>query len=274
MNEISIGTWVGIACATLLTLCIYSMLYRDNPFFKAAEHLFVGLSAAYGMVVIWQDVVRPKLVDALIRRLWMPGHAVPDAEHPPAAAAWAKDRLGLDLIHPLDANENLWLLLPAVLSLFMLLRFAPRLAWLSRWSFAFIMGYVSGAAIPPQISATILKQVEPLLGHADWRAFLMLAGVLSVLVYFFFSVEHKGAVGKVSRVGTFFLMIAFGASFGNTVTAREALLIKRFQILFPSPTELSTAEGKGRLYITLAALVVVALVLAVWNWLNPEERPA
>ena len=36
----AIGIWVGIG----LTLCIYSFLYKDNPFFRFAEHLFVGVS--------------------------------------------------------------------------------------------------------------------------------------------------------------------------------------------------------------------------------------
>ena len=43
---------------------------------------------------------------------------------------------------------------------------------------------------------------------------IILIGVISGLVYFFFSKEHKGIIGKVSRVGVYFLMIKFGASFG------------------------------------------------------------
>ena len=33
-----ISAWVFV----LLTLCIFSFLYKDNPFYKAAEHLYVG----------------------------------------------------------------------------------------------------------------------------------------------------------------------------------------------------------------------------------------
>ena len=35
------GIWVG----ALLTLFVFSFLYKDNPFYKFAEHLFVGVSA-------------------------------------------------------------------------------------------------------------------------------------------------------------------------------------------------------------------------------------
>jgi hypothetical protein len=57
------GVWVG----ALLTLFIFSFLYKDNPLYKLAEHLFVGISAGYYIVlnywtVIQQDfaLVRPK----------------------------------------------------------------------------------------------------------------------------------------------------------------------------------------------------------------------
>jgi hypothetical protein len=53
-----------------------------------------------------------------------------------------------------------------------------------------------------------------------------------VLVYFFFSLEHKGVVGKTARVGVWFLMITFGAAFGFTVMGRITLLVGRFDFLF------------------------------------------
>jgi hypothetical protein len=57
-------------------------------------------------------------------------------------------------------------------------------------------------------------------------------GVITVLVYFFFSLEHKGVVGKTARVGVWFLMITFGAAFGFTVMGRITLLVGRFDFLF------------------------------------------
>ena len=43
MNFEIIGIWMSV----FLTLCIFSFLYKDNPFYKAAEHIFVGVSAGY-----------------------------------------------------------------------------------------------------------------------------------------------------------------------------------------------------------------------------------
>jgi hypothetical protein len=54
----------------------------------------------------------------------------------------------------------------------------------------------------------------------------------SWLVYFFFSKEHKGVFGGTAKVGIFFLMVTFGASFGYTVMSRMSLLIGRIDFLF------------------------------------------
>ena len=43
--------------------------------------------------------------------------------------------------------------------------------------------------------------------------------------------EHKGFIGKVSKIGIFYLMIKFGASFGFAVMGRISLLIGRFEEL-------------------------------------------
>ena len=67
---------------------------------------------------------------------------------------------------------------------------------------------------------------------ASVRQITLVIGVLACLTYFFFSVEHKGVVGKVARVGIWFLMITFGAAFGFTVMGRIALLAARFEFLF------------------------------------------
>ena len=61
---------------------------------------------------------------------------------------------------------------------------------------------------------------------------LIVFGVISALVYFLFSVEHKGPIGRIARAGTWTLMICFGAAFGYTVMGRIALLAIRFEFLF------------------------------------------
>ena len=41
--------------AAFLTLGIVSFLYKDNPWYKLCEAIFVGLSAGYWFVVLFWD---------------------------------------------------------------------------------------------------------------------------------------------------------------------------------------------------------------------------
>jgi hypothetical protein len=69
----------------------------------------------------------------------------------------------------------------------------------------------------------------------DWGASaantLLIVGVVSALVYFYFSKEHTGLLGGTARLGIWFLMVSFGAAFGYTVMARISLLIGRMEFL-------------------------------------------
>ena len=60
----TIGVWI----ASLLTLCILSFLYKDNPFYKFAEHLFIGVSAAYWAAYYYHNILLPNLVQPLFRQ--------------------------------------------------------------------------------------------------------------------------------------------------------------------------------------------------------------
>ena len=52
-----IQAWI----AAFLTLSILSFLFDDNPLYKAAEHLFAGVSAGYGVVIAYWEFIRPTL---------------------------------------------------------------------------------------------------------------------------------------------------------------------------------------------------------------------
>lgn len=194
-------TTFGIWIAAGLTLCIYSFLYEDNPFYKFAESLYVGISAGYWLIYTYAYVIQPMLIE------------------------------------PIRNRGEFVLIIPAFFGLIMLTRWFPKIAWLSRWSIAFtvgmgaglgVTGYIQGFLIP-QVKATIL----PITGFnmATMNNFLIIAGVITTLLYFYFSKEHKGLLGWTSRIGITFIMIAFGASFGYTVMARISLLIGRFYFL-------------------------------------------
>lgn len=205
---------IGTAVALLLTLAIFSFLYSDNRLYKFAEHLFVGVSAAYGVALTYQQAVVPLIIDPLFR---------PERTE--------------------DKTVHYLVIAPTILGLMMFSRFVRRYDWLSRWPIAFAMGIGAGLAIPASVQTSLLPQLHgtmaplvPLVaGKVDFMAgidnLLLFVGVVCVLIYFYFSMEHKGVFGAASKVGVWFLMVAFGAGFGNTVMARISLLIGRIQFL-------------------------------------------
>lgn len=219
-NPQIIGLWLQAA----LTLAILSFLWADNPVYKLAEHIFVGVSAGYGVVLVWHQGVLPLLVYKLM----------------PALSGGA------------EPEPNYWVLIPGLLGILMLSRFIPKYDWLSRWPIAFVMGVTAGTGIPATVQANLLEQMhgtlEPVASvHklflapasglsggdilAAVNAVLLVVGVICTLSYFYFSLPHKGLLGASSRLGIWFLMVAFGAGFGNTVMARISLLIGRVQFL-------------------------------------------
>jgi hypothetical protein len=207
------SVWV----AALLTLCIFSFLYRDNPFYRFAEHLFVGVSAGYYLVLSFWTV--------LVANLWDPLAAVFGPPHVPPLAA----RLG---------DYRAFLLVPALLGLLLFTRFLRRGGWLARWSLAVVIGVYAGLKTTGFAQGDFVAQVhgsiQPLwtgsLGTSV-NVWVFTVGLVSSLLFFFFSREQKGALGAASRVGVAFLMVSFGAGYGYTVMSRISLLIGRLQFL-------------------------------------------
>jgi hypothetical protein len=237
MDATIIGAWV----ATGLTLFIFSFLYQDNPLFKLAEHLYVGVSVGYTIV---------KAYDTVIVHL---------------------------IVKPIVENHEFALLIPVTIGMLMLTRYVPKASWLSRYAFAMIVGIGAGLAIPRTISSFILKQIEDtvrpllsmtgdgvtfsfnILNHAsNLNAIIILIGVTSVLFYFFFSVEHHGPGKAVARTGILFLMIAFGAAFGYTVMARMSLLIGRLTDLIEFSDASYGSPTIWLLLVTIGTLVVLS----------------
>ncbi len=193
---------IGTIIAGLLTLAIFSFLYRDNPVYKMAESLLIGVSIGYFLVITFDNT----LMDALFE--------------------------------PLFVGSELGLVIPLVFGLLMFGRFYAKTSALSRIPIAVLIGSGAGAAIPAMLGARTLSQmsatVQPLLTETGWlniSGLVVLAGVLCTLAYFYFSREHKGALGRVANAGTWFLMIFFGTTFGYTVMSRMSTLIGRVEFL-------------------------------------------
>ena len=222
---VSVPRTVGLWLSAFLTLAILSFLYRDNVFYKIAESIMVGVSAGWAMVAagFWGAII-PKLIGSLAPAL-MRAWAIPDLKE--------------------SARPNLVYLIPLILGIMLLWRLAPRGGWIARWPLAFIVGTFAGIKLISFLDADFVNQIRstiiPLVvltgeGRIDvWgslRNIGLVFGVLSCLTYFFFSLEHRGFAGRIARIGVWYLMITFGASFAFTVMGRIALLAARIEFLF------------------------------------------
>lgn len=214
-------TFLWTTFAVFATLSTFSFLYKDNPFYKFAEHLVVGTSAGYFVIILWHNGLVPNLFQNLADGDWY--------------------FLFLNSSQP-------WYLIPAFLGTLMWTRFSKNYSWVSRWPMSMYIGIATGLAIPLEMSNRINKQLFAMMQNLNWDVFigrpelyyildpysgfsqiLIFVGSMSALIYFFFSKAHTGVFGKVAAVGIWTLMIGFGASFGYTVMARISLFINRIQ---------------------------------------------
>jgi len=218
----NLGSDLSIWIAALLTLCIFSFLYRDNPLYKFAEHLFVGVSAGYYIVLNFWTVIIPNM--------WVPLERAFEGRGVNAARTGA---FAVEL-----GDYRIWLAVPGILGVLLFTRLFGRIGWLSRWSLAVIIGVYAGIKTTGFAQGDFVAQVQGSLiplwtGNivSSLNAIVLTVGLVTSLLFFFYSREHKGALGMASRIGVYFLMVGFGAGYGYTVMSRVSLLIGRLQFL-------------------------------------------
>ena len=195
--------WTTVAA--LLTLSTFSFLYKDNPFYKFAEHLVVGVSAGYFTMILIVTSLWPKLVGEL-------------------------------------SNGNFIYIIPGILGVMMFFRFSKTRSWIARYPIAIYIGVGAALEMILQLQARVIEQLNATIEiagtiqdggftMAGLNNIIIIIGVVCGLAYFYFSKEHKGVFGGAATVGIWVLMVGFGASFGYTVMARVSLFIDRVQFL-------------------------------------------
>jgi hypothetical protein len=132
---------VGVWLAAFLTLSIFSFLFKDNPLYKLAEHLVVGVSAGYTAVVYFDSTLLDKVYDPLKADLTNGGPFV------------SAERFGQLLID----------LTPCILGLLMWTRLSPKLSWIGRTPLALFLGVGSGLAVPTYIQTYVVQSLRATL---------------------------------------------------------------------------------------------------------------
>lgn len=186
-----LGVWIGAIC----TLGLLSFFYKDNPFYKAIESLYVGVVAGHALILGWGNIlslgIKPALEGKALSMLWL------------------------------------------VVGLSLYTRYSKKIAWVSRIPTSLMVGVGAGMAVRNTAGSQVVTQVyATLLEPNTVNNVLIVLGVVTSLSYFFFSWEAKGVFAIPSKVGRIVMMITFGAAFGNTVMGRMSLLIGRLQYLW------------------------------------------
>jgi hypothetical protein len=229
--------YLKLAAGVFCTIGLYSVLYRENKFYRFFEHLFLGLAAGWTLVTLWKDT--------LYDQWWL--KMVGNSPDTPGGAAtngyWA-----------------LILLLP--IGLMGYLVYSKKYNWISRIPIGIILGLWSGQQVQvwwnrygPQIDSS-LKPIVPNTWssltvpfdpatnaslHAPGAVYLsdtisnivFILTLVSVLSYFLFSFDVRNRLLKgMTTSGRWLLMVGFGAIFGSTVMMRFSLLIDRMYFIW------------------------------------------
>ena len=213
LNADIVGGWVAFA----LTLMVFSYLLGDNPLFRLAAHIFVGVSVGYAVVVAWHSVLWPRLFAPLTQ-------------------------------DPL-ANWIAWP--PLVLGLLLLARARSGWSWLANLPMGFLFGVGAAVSVGGAVLGTIYPQVRasfvslnPQSYGGNWGGvvdgLILALGTIGTLFYFYFVAPRPEGRGGLWRgvqrfwgaVGRWAIMVAFGAIFAGAILSRLSLLAARVQFLW------------------------------------------
>ena len=229
------NTVIQIWAAALFTIWVYSIAFRDNPFFKFAEHTFVGAAAGHEIVYG---------VDNVIRYGWT----------------------------PLTKGAFLYAVV-FLLGILLYTRYQAKYYWMSRYPIAIMVGIGIGLSMRAAITAEFIAQISStakikVLGVDAWTGFsnlLFIALVLTVVYFFIFTFPnmHGGKLGIISKFARYGMMAAFGYSFANTILSRFNMIFGRLDFIMNQWLPLPGAM------ITFP----VVLILLVYAMIPSEKRP-
>lgn len=220
MTSANLLDFIGLTLGFLLTILVFSYLLGDNPFFKLAVHIFIGVSAAYVALVTVNNVLIPRLIVPLFEG---------------------------------SQGERLLSILLFIPSIFLIFKITP-LRKYGNWSVALLVGIGAAAAVGGAITGTLFPQILGTINSVDpstyavagnrWgqiiNGLIVVVGTLTTLIYFHFGTQDiPGRTDKrlpliesISQIGKIFLSITFGALFAGVFLTALSALIERLSFVW------------------------------------------
>jgi hypothetical protein len=186
---------------------VFSYILGDNVLYRLAIYAFVGLSAAYILIVTVEGVILP----------------------------WARGTL---LAPEAGVGGLVVGIIPFILALLLLFKTSPRLGKTGNIAMAFIIGVgtavalvgaVSGTLIPLALATGSSVQLDVING------FFIFIGVASTLVYFQYLARRKPGGGvrrslvtrAIATVGQGFVVVTLGALYAGAVLTSLTIFSER-----------------------------------------------
>ncbi len=207
--------FIGLSLGFLLTILVFSYLLGDNPFFRLAIHIFIGVAAGYVAIVTVNNVLIPRMIIPLFQG---------------------------------SQGERLLSILLFIPSLFLFFKVTP-LRKAGNWAVAILVGIGAAAAVGGAITGTLFPQIMGTINSVDPSAYtittsrwdqaingiIIVLGTVTTLIYFHFgtqdipgqSDERLPIIEHISKVGNVFLAITFGALYAGVFLSALAALVER-----------------------------------------------
>jgi hypothetical protein len=199
-----------------LTVMVFSYLIGDNPLFRIAVYLFIGVASGYAATVVWHYVLVPKLSQAFAT------------------------------LSPLS-------IVPFVFGISLLAKLFPRTSWIGSFAMAVLVGVGAAAVVGGALLGTLIPQTQAAidgfdvlsagnLGEAASRLLegvVMLAGTVFTLASFHFSVgraadgspKRNRILEGISWVGRIFIALTFGVLFAGVYMSALTAMIERLSFV-------------------------------------------
>jgi hypothetical protein len=210
---------VGMLVAFLLTVFVLLYAFDDNPLFRLAIYIFIGVAAGYASAVALKDVILPRLYGLQVQQMLL---------------------------------VLLWIALLAM-------KLFPKTAKIGNPAAGLLVGVGAAVAVGGAIQGTLLPQIAAsgeyfapglmkqaiqvgqygtVLGYF-LRGLVILVGTVATLAHFHFGAQpapnqipaRKPYIEIISKVGQVFIAVTFGVIFAGIFSAALTALIERLVFL-------------------------------------------
>jgi flagellar biosynthesis protein FlhB len=221
---------LGIISLVLTVSILSYIVAGDNPLFRIAAYLFVGVAAGYVALVVFRQVLLPRLFLPIL----------------------TGNMNGLAM----SVQERVLLLVPLLLGLLLLTKLSPDTARLGNLSMAYLVGVGAAVTVGGVVVGTLLSQslasinlfprIDTIFSLDGLLALLyalfVLLGAVTSLFFFYFGARARSRqsnlparrtplIETLAKIGQVFIAVTLGALFAGVYVAALSALVERITYL-------------------------------------------